>query len=252
MEKKTALALCAHPDDAEFMCAGTLALLQKKGWQIAIATMTAGDCGTKYLSRAAISKIRKAEAAESAGILKGKYHCVGCGDLFVMYDNATLIKVIKLIRKVGPQVVFAPSPDDYMADHENTSRLVWNACFAVGIPNVKTAGAKALGHVPYLYYIDPTESKDKFGNVIMPSCYIDIGSSAAIKEKMVCCHRSQRDWLKAHHAVDEYTEMLKWHDSARGSQIKTVYAETFRQHLGHSFPQDNILSKVLGNLVHKS
>jgi LmbE family N-acetylglucosaminyl deacetylase len=41
MDKKIVLALCAHPDDVEFMCSGTLALLHKKGWQIHIATATA-------------------------------------------------------------------------------------------------------------------------------------------------------------------------------------------------------------------
>ena len=66
MDKKTALAFCAHPDDVEFMCAGTLALLHKKGWQIHIATMTPGDCGSMELSPAQISKVRKKEAAASA------------------------------------------------------------------------------------------------------------------------------------------------------------------------------------------
>ena len=43
---KTVLALHAHPDDAELGCGGTLALLREKGWQIEIATMTAGYCGS--------------------------------------------------------------------------------------------------------------------------------------------------------------------------------------------------------------
>jgi len=42
---KTVLSFGAHPDDAEFFCVGTLALLHKKGWQIHTATMTPGDCG---------------------------------------------------------------------------------------------------------------------------------------------------------------------------------------------------------------
>jgi LmbE family N-acetylglucosaminyl deacetylase len=58
-----ALAIVTHPDDAEFLCAGTLALLSKKGWEIHIATMTAGDCGSKILNKAEIGEIRKKEAA---------------------------------------------------------------------------------------------------------------------------------------------------------------------------------------------
>ena len=40
-----ALAILAHPDDAEFLCAGTLVRLAcERGWSIHIATMTPGDC----------------------------------------------------------------------------------------------------------------------------------------------------------------------------------------------------------------
>jgi LmbE family N-acetylglucosaminyl deacetylase len=162
MDKKTALALCAHPDDVEFMCSGTLALLHKKGWQINIATATPGDCGSMELSRKEISKIRKAEAAASASVLNGSYHCLECEDIFVMYDKPTLLKAVKVIRQVQPLLVFAPSPNDYMGDHENTSRVIWNACFAAGIPNIKTPGAKPWHHAMHLYYVDPPESKDKF------------------------------------------------------------------------------------------
>jgi LmbE family N-acetylglucosaminyl deacetylase len=250
MNNKVVLALCAHPDDVEFMCAGTLMLLHEKGWRIHIATMTPGDCGSAKLGRAEISAIRRDEAAASAAILDGKYHCLECEDVFVIYDKPTLRKVIKVIRQVQPLVVFAPSPDDYMADHENTSRLVWNACFAAGIPNIKIPGEKPWHHVPHLYYVDPLDAVDKFHNPIKPTCYVDITSAAATKEKMLCCHASQRDWLKAHHGIDEYVEMLHRHDAARGAQIKVAHAEAFRQHLGHGFPQDNILKKELGNRIH--
>ncbi|MHC4632059.1 MAG: PIG-L deacetylase family protein [Planctomycetota bacterium] len=68
---KIVLSLGAHPDDAEFMCAGTLVLLREKGWQVYIATMAPGDCGTVEYSREEISRIRRAEAAKSASILNG-------------------------------------------------------------------------------------------------------------------------------------------------------------------------------------
>ena len=40
------LAIHAHPDDIEFQCAGTLALLAEAGCPITLATMTPGDCGS--------------------------------------------------------------------------------------------------------------------------------------------------------------------------------------------------------------
>ncbi|OHB56436.1 MAG: hypothetical protein A2Y07_06555 [Planctomycetes bacterium GWF2_50_10] len=249
MVNKIALALCAHPDDAEFMCTGTLALLKQKGWQIHIATMTPGDCGSATHSREEISRVRKAEGAASAKLLDGQYHCLECDDVFVMYDRPTLLKVIELIRQVKPGLVFAPSPDDYMVDHEMTSKLVWAACFAAGVPNVATPGQAAYGHVPHLYYVDPIDAKDKLGNLIKAGTYVDISSVMDTKVAMLCCHASQREWLLAHHGMDEYTASLKHHAELRGKEIGVQYAEAFRQHLGNAFGQDNLLKAELGLLV---
>jgi LmbE family N-acetylglucosaminyl deacetylase len=251
MDKKTALAFCAHPDDVEFMCVGTLALLHQKGWQIHIATMTPGDCGSIKLSPAQISKVRKKEAAASAKLLGGKYFCAESRDIFVTYDKATILKTVKILRQAQPTVVFAPSPEDYMLDHEITSQLVRCACFAVGIPNIKTPGAKPFGHTPYLYYVDTIEAKDKFGTAIKPGFHVDISSVINTKEKMLCCHASQREWLCAYHGMDEYVIAMKRQSALRGKEIKVKYAEGFRQHLGHAYPQDNILKAELGKLVHK-
>ncbi|MEN6384527.1 MAG: PIG-L family deacetylase [Phycisphaerales bacterium] len=249
MNNKTVLAFLCHPDDCEFGCAGTLALLTQKGWQIHIATQTAGDCGSATHSREEISSIRKKEAADAAANLNGQYHCNELEDVFVMYDKPSLIRTIAIIRKVRPAIVFTASPQDYFIDHENTSHLVRTACFSCGIPNVETPGIKAYDFVPYLYYADAMEGKDIFGKAIEPSTYVDITSVIDIKEKMLCCHKSQRDWLLAHHGMDEYIESMKRYAAKRGLEINRKYAEAFRQHLGHSYPQDNILKTELQSLV---
>src|SRR5512133_1819757 len=95
--ERTVLCLEAHPDDAEFLCAGTLALLRERGWQVHIASVTPGDCGTVQYSREEISRIRKAEAAKAAAVLNGAYHCLECDDAFIMYDRPTLTKAIALV-----------------------------------------------------------------------------------------------------------------------------------------------------------
>ncbi len=50
--------------------------------------------------------------------------------------------------------------------------------------------------------------------------------------------------------MDEYTNMMKAFGAKRGGQIGRPFGEGFRQHLGHAYPQDNILQKELGDLVH--
>jgi len=247
---KTVLSLGAHPDDAEFFCAGTLALLHKKGWQIHIATMTPGDCGTVEYSRQEISRIRKAEAAKAAKLLGGSYHCLECDDIFIMYDRPTLLKAIELVRKVRPSIVFTCSPSDYMVDHEMAGKIAQTACFACGVVNIETPGAEPFEPIPYLYYFDPADSKDKLGTEIKPSTIVDITSVMQTKEEMLCCHQSQRNWLLKHHGMDNYVISMKKLGEKRGQQISSRFAEGFRQHLGHAYPQDNILKAELGDLAH--
>jgi LmbE family N-acetylglucosaminyl deacetylase len=247
---KTVLSLGAHPDDAEFLCAGTLALLRREGWQIHIATMAPGDCGTVQYSREEISRIRKREAAQSAALLEGSYHCLESGDIFILYDRPSILNAIELVRKVKPTIVFTTSPTDYMVDHEMASKLAKTACFACGVVNVETPGAEPFEPVPYLYYMDPVEHKDNFGAEIKPGMIVDITSVMDTKEEMLCCHESQRHWLMTHHGMDEYVNMMKKADEKRGRQIGSKYAEGFRQHLGHAYPQDNILKAELGALLH--
>jgi LmbE family N-acetylglucosaminyl deacetylase len=247
---KTVLSLGAHPDDAEFFCAGTLALLHQKGWEIHIATMTPGDCGTVQYSREEISRIRRAEAAQAASILDGAYHCLECDDIFILYDRPTLLRAIELMRKVKPSIVFTTSPSDYMVDHEMASKIAQTACFACGVVNVETPGAEAFEPIPYLYYMDPAEEKDNFGMKIKAGMIIDITSVMDTKGKMLCCHESQRHWLMTHHGMDEYVSMMKESGQNRGREINSTFAEGFRQHLGHAYPHDNILKAELGDLVH--
>ncbi len=245
---KIALGIFSHPDDAELMCVGTLSLLKKAGWKRHIATMTPGDKGSAEHTRAEISAIRKNEAAQAAALLDGDYHCLECDDVYIAYDRETINKAVEVIRKVRPSIVFTASPNDYMIDHELTSLVVQTACFAAGIKNMEASGTP-FEMVPHLYYVDPLEGKDKFGKAINPSIYVDITDEIQIKEDTLACHASQREWLRKHHKMDQYIVAMKEFAAHRGQEIKTNYAEGFRQHLGHSYPQDNILKELLGSKV---
>src|SRR5581483_12329628 len=118
--RREALALMAHPDDAELLCAGTLIRLHQLGWQIHIATMTAGDCGTTTLSAAEISEIRRREAQRAAQTLGASYYCLDELDGHVVYDKQTIRRVVALFRSIAPTLVFTHAPRDYMMDHEIT------------------------------------------------------------------------------------------------------------------------------------
>lgn len=242
---RSVLAFFAHPDDAEILCAGTLSLLKKAGYSIHIATIALGDKGTATHSKEDIIRIRRAEAIKAAGILGGSYHCLDFEDIYIFYQRESIDKASALVRKLQPAIVFTHSPDDYMLDHELTSKIVQTACFTTGMKNLAIP-EKPFGPVPYLYYTDAVESKDKFGNRIMPGIFVDISAEIETKEEMLASHASQRDWLMAHHKVDEYLLAMKSVARSRGDESGFEYAEGFRQHLGHGFPQDNILMEILG------
>jgi len=248
-DSKIVLAIGSHPDDIEFQCAGTLALLRQIGWRVQIATMTAGDCGARGQDAETISRIRKEEARRSALLLDADFHCLECKDVFILYERPAIVRTINIIRKIRPALVFTMSPSCYMEDHEITSKLVQTGCFAAGMENIKTI-EPAFFHVPHLYYVDAIEGKDKTGEMIKPGLIIDISSVMDIKEQMLACHESQRNWLKDHHGIDHYLHKMKDFSRQRGNEISVEYGEGFRQHRGHAFPQNDLLKAELGHKVH--
>lgn len=247
------LAVGAHPDDVELTCAGTLALLTRAGWRVRIATMTAGDLGSATLSRARIAAIRKREAAASARLLGAGYDCLGFGDLCVVYSEAAKRRVSGFLRGVRPDLLLLPSPTDYLADHEETPRIVREAAFASTIPNWKASfGGRShppCEGLPALLYADPIDHVDHFGRRVAAEFLVDVTDVFPLRERMLAAHASQREWLRAQHGEDEY---LNWNrrlaaDRARDARRRGVrYAEGFRAHRGHGFPAPDALLRALG------
>jgi N-acetylglucosamine malate deacetylase 1 len=245
---QVAVSILAHPDDAEFLCAGTLIRLRRThGFEVHIATMTPGDCGSAELPPAEIARIRRAEGAAAAALIGATYHCLEERDLLIVYGERALENVTRLLRLVRPNIVLTHSPSDYMLDHEVTSTVVRAAAFAAPIPNflAERELGPPLPHIPHLYYCDAIEGKDPLGRDVPPGFTIDISAVIDAKAEMLARHASQRDWLLKHHGMDQYLEAMRWWGAHRGSASGVGYAEGFRQHLGHSYPQANVLAALL-------
>ncbi len=246
------LAIHAHPDDIEFQCAGTLALLGQRGNRLTVITMTPGDCGSKDLPPEEIARVRRGEAQAAAALIQAHCECLEFRDLSIVIDNDAKRRVTEAVRRARPDVVFTAPPVDYMDDHEATSRLVRDACFNASCPNYKTRQwepAPATDRIPHLYYVDPLEGMDLWGEPVRPHCYVDTTAVFEIKRQMLACHDSQRVWLRAQHGVDEYLESQRRWSERRGSEIGATHAEAFRQHRGHPYPHDNVLAELLPGLV---
>jgi N-acetylglucosamine malate deacetylase 1 len=255
-EIKRVLAVGAHPDDVEIMCSGTLFALRQLGQEIHVASLTLGDCGSVDLSAEEISSIRHREALKACGVLDATYHHIGFNDLCIFNDDNSNRRVTALLREVDPWIVITHSPNDYMSDHETTSLLVRNACFYASIPNYKTkAGTACILKIPNLYYSQPMDGIDNFGKKVTPQFYVDISDVMQQKSEMLACHESQRNWLRAHHGMDEYLESMRRFSYSLGQRASIVsgrsitYAEAFRQHGGHSYPAENVITMLLGESV---
>ncbi|MHB1421953.1 MAG: PIG-L deacetylase family protein [Gemmataceae bacterium] len=243
------LSVLAHPDDAEFLCAGTLLRLAREhDWQVHIASMTPGDCGSAELGPEEIARIRRQEGARAAALAGATYHCLEERDLSIFYQQRPLERITRLLRTVRPRLVLTHSPDDYMLDHEMTSLLARAAVFGAPAPNFLCGHdhPPALSQIPYLYYCDAIEGKDALGRPVEPAFRIDVSAVMDAKTEMLAAHASQRDWLLKHHGMDHYVQSMRAWCAERGRQAGVAFAEGFRQHLGHGYPQDNLLGQLLG------
>jgi len=253
-ERPRFLAIGAHPDDVEFLCAGTLALLVEAGFDAVIASMSPGNLGSAVLGESSVAQVRRQEATNAVRLLGGRYVCVEARDFQIFFGDELCRRTTALIRSVRPQVVFTHARVDYLADHEETARIVAQACFAAPVPHYRTEGFFAGGERPtdaiaHLYYCDPVELQDLFGRPVQPGLYVDISSSLDLKLQMLACHESQREWLGKHHGTDDYLATMQRWGMTRGAEVGVEYAEGFHQHKGHAYPTTCLLSSVLAERV---
>ncbi len=240
------LAFGCHPDDVEFMCAGTLALLAKAGCEIHIAIMAGGDVGSPMLPRAQIRELRLKEAQAAADVIGAKFHFAGGEDLEVTYNDDYRRRTVRVVREVNPTIVITHPPTDYLVDHEETSRLVRNAAYIGPVPNYDSESSqKPTTKIPYLYYADAMGGKDIFGRPLPLSCSVDVSSVMETKTKMLAAHSSQREWLRAIMKCDEYLDLMRKWSAYAGKRAGFPDAEGFIQHLGEGHPQNNILKQLL-------
>jgi LmbE family N-acetylglucosaminyl deacetylase len=244
------LAIGAHPDDVELLAAGTLVLLNEAGWHVHLATMTPGDCGSANLDREAIAAIRREEARRSAAMIKAGYTCLEARDFQVFLGDDLVRRATALIRAVAPDLVLTHAPSDYLADHEECHRIVRAACFAAPVRNYATDGDESpTGAIPHLYTFDPVELTDGRGAPAEADFVVDVGDAMAMKEAMLSCHASQREWLRRQHGVDQYVEEMRSWARTRGREAGCQFGEGFRRHHAHAFPRAPLLEEALRGRV---
>lgn len=242
---KTILSLHAHPDDAEAWCAGTLQLLKEKGYNIVIATLTAGGMGGVNSTEEETINVRKEEARLAAEVLGAEYYCFDGRDGF-LYDTEELrLECIKLMRKINAGIVLTHLPMDYHADHRAACQIAEMAAMISSLPNVP-CDEKPLDVTPLLYHTAPLRLSDPLGSKIAdPHFYIDVTSVIETKMEMLKFHRSQMDLMKLMHKMDDFFGLIKDVNAHYGEIAGVKYAEVFWQHLGGGFQTEPQLQDEL-------
>lgn len=219
---KSAMVIVAHPDDAEFTMAGTVAAWVQAGCRVTYVVCTDGNAGSHEpgMTRERLAEIRRAEQRAACATL-------GVDEVvFLGHDDGQLQPsldlrrdLVRAIRQHKPQVVLTSDPtrllvgDRYInhPDHRAAGQAALDAVApAAQMPLLwPEVGAPHKVHHVYVY-----------GNS-EPNEWVDIGETLGIKIEALKQHASQMgDW-------DPTERITNWAAEV-GKEKELAYAESFR------------------------
>jgi LmbE family N-acetylglucosaminyl deacetylase len=216
------LALGAHPDDIEFMCAGTLLRYKQLGHNIHIALTTSGNQGSnEYDSREEIAAIREKEQLEAAKLLGAEVRFLRFDDQGLLNTPESRRAVINAMRWADPDVILTNPPNDPSTDHAVTGQIVSQVILSMPGKNIPADEPPCTKKVSVFYW-------DTAGGVdSLPEVYVDISDVIDLKLEALAKHESQANWMGVF-AEDGFVESCRTLARLRGIQAGCKYAEGFR------------------------
>ncbi|MAG92852.1 MAG: LmbE family protein [Planctomycetaceae bacterium] len=217
------LAVVAHPDDAELLCAGTLARARAEGADVAICTLCRGDKGLPSGDVDDIGEVRRAEMQEAAELLGATYFPAGFDDGMLVDEPDTRAALNEIYRQFRPTLVLAHAPNDYHADHRAASGLAEAVSWFCASRGHITASAP-LDVPPELWWMDTVTGAD-----FEPGFYVDVSKYTDVKEQMLACHASQIA-RASDGDLGPLCAMMQVQSRMRGLQAGVQAAEAFQIH----------------------
>ncbi|MBM3335006.1 PIG-L family deacetylase [Candidatus Sumerlaeota bacterium] len=218
------LAIVAHPDDAELLCAGTLARAKADGAAIAVCVLCKGEKGQPARPIRNLAAVRRKEMAAAVRLLGAKLFRCEFGDGELADIPIQRKKVIEVVRQFRPTLVLAHSPDDYHADHRAAAALAEAASWFCSSAGHKTR-SPVLETQPALWWMDCVNMSG-----FEPGFFADISDYVELKREMLRCHASQLQRFVAND-MSSLEEMMLRQCRVRGAQAGVAAAEAFRSHL---------------------
>ena len=181
----SALVLFAHPDDAEFMCGGTVAKWTRAGCAVHYLVCTDGSAGSNEpgADRADVAPIREREQRAAADVLGVKsVTFLGEIDGLLEVTPETRKKVTREIRRLRPEVLVAPDPSRLWSgqgyinhwDHKQAGLLALTAVMPDAPTRVMFQELESEGLEPY-------EIPNLWLSSNEPDIYIDITETIGTK-----------------------------------------------------------------------
>ena len=221
----SALAVYAHPDDAEVSCGGTLASWCRQGSEVHLLVCTRGDKGSADpgCDPTALVSRRGEEVRQAAAVL-GLASTAGLAvpDGELENDLATRGAIVSHLRRLRPQVVVCPDPlsvffgEGYINhhDHRQAGWAVLDAVAPAAASPLYFPGAGAAHQVEAVYLSGSLE----------PNVLVDISPAVETKVAAILCHTSQLgeggEWSRS---------VVLERAAAAGRLVGVAYAEAFRR-----------------------
>ncbi|NLD88245.1 MAG: hypothetical protein GX633_08325 [Clostridiales bacterium] len=218
------LAVGCHPDDLEIGCGGTIAKYAKLGHTVIMCHVANGNMGHVEILPDDLRIIRTKEAEEAGKVLGAEEVInIDVGDLYVTsFNEETALKIAEVIRYAKPDAIITHDEADYMRDHVETGKAVFNASFSTSINHYATKSPAFPGNSCPIYYMDTLA-----GVNFLPTEYVDITDTIEIKLEALSCHVSQIKWMLEHDKID-FIDFVRTCSKYRGLQCGVPYAEAFK------------------------
>ncbi len=192
----SALVVAAHPDDIEFGCAGTVARWVQEGARVTYALVTNGAAGSSdpEMTRERLTELREAEARASAKV-------VGVDQVeFLGYEDGQLEptlevreKIVRLIRRVRPEVVVTTDPTTRYFGERYINHPDHRAAGEVTLAAVIPGSDTRLAYPELLEEgLEPVKLTAVWLMMnIEPNLVVDIGGFIEKKIESLACHVTQ-------------------------------------------------------------
>ncbi|TWU21483.1 1D-myo-inositol 2-acetamido-2-deoxy-alpha-D-glucopyranoside deacetylase [Novipirellula galeiformis] len=247
------LAIAAHPDDIEFVMAGAMLQLARRGWDLHYVNLCDGSRGSTTMDRETCAAVRLEEARNAAKSIGATFYPPIYPDMEATYNTANVRKVAAIIRMAKPTIVLTHSPIDYMEDHETACRLAVTAAFTHGMPNFESDPELPVYMDPVtVYHAQPPGHRTPLGELITPHLYVDETDVIEQKVAALACHASQKQWLDESQGMDSYLQTLRDSSAQMGRMSgKFSHAEGWRrrEHWGFCGPDDDPLRDALSDII---